>query len=51
MMRWDLLLVLGAFVAASVLALVFGASNTGRAFTFGQIAFAAAAVYAIVKRP
>jgi hypothetical protein len=51
MMRWDLLIVVAAFLAASVLALLLGASNTGRAFTFGQIAFAAAAVYVIVRRP
>jgi hypothetical protein len=51
MMRWDLMLVLSAFVAATILALVLGASNLGRAFTFGQMACAAAAVYVIVKRP
>jgi hypothetical protein len=50
-MRRDLLIVFGAFVAATLLALLFGASNLGHAFTFGQIAFAAAAVYVIVKRP
>jgi hypothetical protein len=49
-MRRDLMLVLGAFVAATLLALLFGASNTGHAFTFGQLAFAAAAVYVIVRR-
>jgi hypothetical protein len=51
MMRRDFAIVLGAFVAATLLALLFGASNTGHALTFGQIAFAAATVYVMVKRP
>ena len=34
-------LALGAFVGATLLALLFGAKNLGTALTFGQIAFAA----------
>ncbi len=42
---------LGAFIAASALAGVLGAVNLGTALAFGQIAFALAAVFVIVKRP
>jgi hypothetical protein len=41
----------GAFVAATLLALAFGAINTGTALTFGQIAFAIAVMYVILRRP
>jgi uncharacterized membrane protein (DUF485 family) len=47
----DLAIMLGAFVAATLLALLFGAINTGTALTFGQMAFGAAVVYVIVRRP
>jgi hypothetical protein len=47
----DLLIMLGAFVAATLLALLFGAINTGTALTFGQIAFGVATMYVIVRRP
>ena len=50
-MRTDLLIMLGAFLAATLLALLFGAINTGTALAFGQIAFAIAAVYVIGRRP
>jgi hypothetical protein len=46
----DLLIMLGAFVAGTLLALLFGAINTGTALSFGQIAFGIAAVYVIVRR-
>jgi predicted outer membrane lipoprotein len=49
--RVDLLIMFGAFVAGTLLALAFGAINTGTAFTFGQMGFAAATVYVIAKRP
>ena len=50
-MRIDLLLMVAGFVAGTLLALLFGAINTGTAFAFGQIGFAIAAVYVIGKRP
>jgi uncharacterized membrane protein (DUF485 family) len=46
----DLLIMLGAFVAGTLLALLFGAINTGTALSFGQIAFGIAVVYVIVRR-
>jgi hypothetical protein len=49
--RVDLLIMFGAFVAASLLAGALGAINLGTALAFGQIAFAAAAVIVIVRRP
>ena len=50
-MRIDLAIMLGAFLAASLLAGALGAVNLGTALTFGQIAFALAAVLVIVRRP
>ena len=49
--RIDLAIMLGAFVIASALAGALGAINLGTALTFGQIAFALAAVAVIVRRP
>lgn len=46
----DLAILLGAVVVASALAGALGASNLGTALAFGQIAFAASLVYAMVKR-
>ena len=46
----DLAAMFGAFVLASALAGALGAVNLGTALAFGQIAFAAAAVYVIVRR-
>jgi hypothetical protein len=46
----DLLMILGAFVLASVLAGALGAVNLGTALAFGQIALAATTVYVILKR-
>jgi hypothetical protein len=46
----DLLIMLGAFVAGTLLALLFGAINTGTALAFGQMAFAIACVYVILRR-
>lgn len=48
-MARDLLLILGAFVLASLLAGALGATNLGTALAFGQIALAASAVYVILK--
>jgi hypothetical protein len=46
-------LLLGVFVAATLLALAFGAKNLGTALTFGQIAFAGTlvAVLLLARRP
>jgi hypothetical protein len=49
-MARDLLLMLGAFVAASALAGAFGAANLGTALAFGQIGFAISLVYVLLKR-
>ena len=46
----ELLIVLCAFVFASALAEALGAVNLGTALTFGQIAFAASAVYVMARR-
>jgi hypothetical protein len=48
--RLDLLIMISAFVVASALAGALGAINLGTALTFGQIAFALAAVLVIVRR-
>jgi hypothetical protein len=40
---------LGAFAAASALAGVLGASSLGIALSFGQIAFALAVAYLIIR--
>ena len=50
-MRVDLLIIVGTFLAVTLLALAFGARNTGIAASFGLVAFAAATVLVIVKRP
>ena len=49
-MRTSLLIVLGAFVVATAVAALLGAANFGTALTFGQIAFAAALVFVLLKR-
>jgi hypothetical protein len=49
-MARDLLIVLGAFVAAAALAGVLGAVNLGTALAFGQIGFAISLVYVLLKR-
>jgi hypothetical protein len=46
----DLALMLGAFVAGTLVALVLGADNTGIALAFGQLAFAAALVWVLLRR-
>ncbi len=46
----DLALMLGAFLAGTLLAELLGAVNTGTAMTFGQIAFAATLVYVLLRR-
>jgi len=46
----DLLIVLGAFVVVSAVAGVLGAPNLGTALSFGQIGFALALVYVLIRR-
>jgi len=46
----DLALMVGAFVAATLIAEATGAANLGVAMSFGQIGFALAAFYVVVKR-
>jgi hypothetical protein len=48
--RGDLLIMFGAFVLASALAGALGAVNLGTALAFGQIAFAIATVYVMLRR-
>jgi hypothetical protein len=47
----SLVIVLGAFVAATAVAALLGAANFGTALTFGQIAFALALVVVLLRRP
>ncbi len=49
-MTRDLLMLLGAFVAASALAGALGAANLGTALAFGQIGFAISLVYVLLRR-
>jgi hypothetical protein len=46
----DLALMLGAFAAATLVGELAGAPNLGTALTFGQIAFALAAVFVLLRR-
>ena len=43
-------MIVGAFILASALAGALGAVNLGTALGFGQIGFAIAAVYVLVRR-
>jgi hypothetical protein len=49
-MRTSLIIMLGAFLGATLIAELLGAKNLGTALTFGQIAFAGALVYVLLKR-
>jgi hypothetical protein len=46
----DLALMLGALVAATLVADLAGAPNLGTALSFGQIALALAAVFVLLRR-
>lgn len=48
-MARDLAMMFGAFVLASALAGALGAINLGTALAFGQIAFAIATVFVILR--
>jgi hypothetical protein len=47
----DVATVLAAFAVGTAVAFAFGAHNTGTALTFGQITFAAALVFVLLRRP
>jgi hypothetical protein len=46
----DVAIVLAAFAAVSAIAALLGATNFGTALSFGQIGFAAALVYVLLRR-
>jgi hypothetical protein len=46
----DLAIMVGALVVATVVAELAGAANLGTALSFGQIAFALAAVFVLLRR-
>ena len=46
----DLALLVGAFVAATVVAELAGAANLGTALAFGQIGFVLMLVYVLLRR-
>jgi hypothetical protein len=50
-MRIELAILAGAFVLATLVAEALGAANLGTALAFGQMAFALALVWVLVKRP
>lgn len=50
-MRRDLLLLVFVFALATAVAALLGATDFGTALTFGQIAFAGALVFVLVRRP
>jgi hypothetical protein len=47
----DLLTLLLVFAIVTAIAAALGAANFGTALTFGQIAFAGALVFILLKRP
>ncbi len=47
----DVAIMVGSFVGATALAGLLGAINLGTALAFGQIAFAIATVFVILRRP
>lgn len=50
-MKRDLLVLLLVFAIVTAIAAALGAANFGTALTFGQIAFAGALVFILLKRP
>lgn len=50
-MRRDLPLLLAVFAIVTAIAAALGATNFGTALTFGQIGFAFALVFVLVRRP
>ena len=49
-MKTDLFLLVAAFAVATAIAALLGAKNLGTALTFGQIAFAAALAWVLLRR-
>jgi hypothetical protein len=49
-MRLSLAIMIGAFALGTLIAELAGAANLGTAMTFGQLAFAGALVYVLLKR-
>jgi len=49
-MSKNFLIPLAALVAGTVVSLLLGAENLGTALTFGEISFAAAVTWVLVKR-
>ena len=49
-MARDLLILVAAFALASAVAGLLGAANFGTALSFGQMGFAAALVYILLRR-
>ena len=49
-MKTSLAIMIGAFAIGTLIAELAGAVNLGTAMTFGQLAFAGALVYVLVKR-
>jgi len=47
---FELAMIIGSFVLATLLALALGAVNLGTALAFGQIALAATVVYIMLRR-
>jgi hypothetical protein len=50
-MKQELLLLIAALAAATAVAALLGAANLGTALTFGQLAFAAAVLWVLTRRP
>jgi hypothetical protein len=50
-MKLDLLIFIAVFAVVTAIAALLGAANLGTAMSFGQLAFAAAVVWAVLKRP
>jgi hypothetical protein len=50
-LRRDLLVLIAVFAVVTAIAAALGATNFGTALTFGQIAFAGALVWVLVRRP
>jgi hypothetical protein len=46
----DVVILLGVFAIASAIAAALGAANFGTALTFGQLGFAAALVWVLLRR-
>lgn len=50
-MRVELVLLLGAFAAGTLVALAFGAANLGTAMTFGILLFMGTLIWVLMRRP